>query len=274
VSEPIHCRDFQRKLDERSAGNLSAEDERLLRAHGENCPDCTMLLRMQEHLAALSSEELESLVPDELVVGMYGRVIDAIEERSSDRFRLSSLFRPRAILVPALSAAVVLLLVGAAWMFGELRSIRQKEQALSLRVEKQESQLQQVEKYASFAASAASSKWTESPRETGWRRSLPVDRDLRVSELRTLLDRLPSGLPILDAGESELLLGRIGHRLGPSAERTLAGIRTDDGLAAAEVLQILEVLELDEEMTIPTARVLSLTRRIPSSTPIGIERGL
>lgn len=267
----IDCRGFQRKLDELRLGTLPDEQHRLLRDHAGWCHDCGMLLKMEEHLSALSDEELEQIVPDELVDGMYGRVIEKIEEQPRRRFRLPDLWRMRPALVPALSAAVVLLLVAGGWMFGQLRSVQMKERQLTLRVEHQEKQLRDLAPPVSLRLTGGepSTIWLRD-----WRRSVAGGRDLTVGELGSLLEGVPEETQVLDAREAKILHARIEEWLSPLLRQELAKVRFEDGIAAAELRRILLELELDEETRVPTARLFSLTKRFPSLASGAIGREL
>ena len=74
MNDNANCDRYQDVMDELFEGTASADAVQRLRSHAESCPDCEMMLRMDEHLKGTSLNELEAAVPDHLVEDMWSRV--------------------------------------------------------------------------------------------------------------------------------------------------------------------------------------------------------
>lgn len=74
MKKEIDCQVFEDQLDALLDGSLPDEGIGHLQLHALSCPDCAMLLRVHEHLALPSLEELEAATPEELVASMWSTV--------------------------------------------------------------------------------------------------------------------------------------------------------------------------------------------------------
>ncbi len=136
----IDCRVFEDQLDALIAGRLPEEGIQQLQRHAQDCPDCSMLLRVKEHLSLPSLEELEAAVPtgllESILPGVEGELeasptkptgifldpMESAQTRIRPRERRPSDRQPwRAWLVPTLAAASVALLFSTGFLFSELR---------------------------------------------------------------------------------------------------------------------------------------------------------
>ena len=143
----VDCRVFEDQLDSLMEGTLPAEGIDQLQLHAEECPDCSMLLRVKEHLSLPSLEELEATVPHELLESILPRVEgelgalpsrqgqeprgiflnwrESVRARDRRVGRQSSDGQPwRAWLVPTLAAAAALLLFSTGFFYSELRRVQ------------------------------------------------------------------------------------------------------------------------------------------------------
>jgi len=123
MDEKMTCEEFQERLDGRTASDEELEE---LERHASACPDCAVLLAMNRHLRAETLSELEEQVPDSLVDTMWQRVVGEIAARRAERLSLTKRFWPfQRILVPAMAAAIVLLVFASGFLLGELKSLKQ-----------------------------------------------------------------------------------------------------------------------------------------------------
>ena len=125
------CREFRELLNRTRYGELSREERAALERHAEGCADCAVELRIHAHVTAVSGAELESAVPDEMVDTMGRNVMEDLSRRSVRRSPSGSRMWPMMkILVPALAAAVVVLVFTGGFLFGGLRQLKTREQQL------------------------------------------------------------------------------------------------------------------------------------------------
>ncbi len=97
----------------------------------------------------------------------------------------------------------------------------------------------------------------------GWLQHLASKEALSVGELKSLLAQMPAQAIVLEAGDLEAGPWQRPYRHELVRLATGKGVRTDDGLAAAEAVQILETLNLDPERTIVTTRLLVMAAGKP-----------
>lgn len=250
----VTCEFVHDRLEGFAAGTLSDSEFLQIIGHVDHCHDCAVLLRMQQHTSAISATELEARVPDSLVDTMYGRVMETVEEKAHGRSWLSRLWPKQESLVPALAAAIVVLLIGGGMMFNELRQLQQSERQLVARIDRQE-------------------RMIGSP--AGWnggdglglpgrnlRRVLTRHEDTSVEELLIVLRQLPPEITLLDPQETASLLGRFTRRAGSAWKEALREIEPGDGLQIEEMLQLIRSLDPDPYSRIPTARLLSLSNQV------------
>ncbi|MGD2121086.1 MAG: zf-HC2 domain-containing protein [Gemmatimonadota bacterium] len=152
----VDCRVFEDQLDALMAGTLPEEGMGQLQLHAQSCPDCSMLLRVKEHLSVPSLEELEGAVPEELLGSILPRVERELEGSSAYRHSW------RAWLVPTLAAASAALLFSTGFLYSELQRVKATgfqlaEEVGTLRTEMTalEMRTEEVERTAALAGRAS-----------------------------------------------------------------------------------------------------------------------
>jgi len=325
VSPPITCENFLERLDglmaraPRSGQEYGGPEWAGLEAHATSCADCARLLRVHRQLAAPTSEEIEEQVPEDLVTGMWARVAAATAGAtagtgpgeqaagsprviSAPPVRPPAVVRPRSWIVPALAAAVMVLLFATGYLVAEVRQLHRQEGLLTAELQRQGELLDTLSRpgsdrlaggFAGSAAGAAASalgrapaggfaagafgrggrlplavagdRWAETgywPGAPAWTRGVAGRDEVTAGELMLLLDWLPPQTVILGPAEVERL------RRTPLAWRhqdrldELTRLRTDDGLRAGAAIQILDAMDLDPTASISRTRLATLVSEL------------
>jgi len=207
VTKDVDCRVFEDQLDALVARRLPEEGLRQLRLHARTCPDCAMLLRVQEHLAQPGLEDLEAAVPEEMVTSMWPTVEAAVgrgarpgaavarepAERAGQGASESPV-RPLTggrWLMPALAAASVVLLLSTGFLAAELRSTRNQVRHMAEQADRLSVWVAAVGNGANLVERTA--KLGEG--RSGHRRALSLaflgQDDIRLEALVSLLRNLP-----------------------------------------------------------------------------------
>ena len=257
MKKNVDCEVFQDQLDTLKQGVLAADGAEQLRLHAEACPDCAMLLRMHEHLASASLEQLEAAVPDVWVGSMWGQVEAEIATRESRRGGRLGGWQGSGWLVPAMAAASVLLFISTGFLLGERARLRDREGALARLVAEHETRLAELEVRTSSGAIARATGFAG---RRAWEHKLSRRESVSVAELGDMLGSLPSGVTLVDASGVEALLNSVPFWTTATWRAALDQIRAEDGVQAGELLRVLDALDVDPEMSIPTARILALSR--------------
>jgi len=251
------CERFQDDLDRvfEGTGTETAMDR--LREHARSCPDCAMLLEMQRHLTSPSQAGLEATVPDHLVEGMWPRVeLDIMRDewRRSGERRRAPAWR---WVVGVQAAAIALLIVGSAYQFSALKTIRSDEAALTEKLARQDQQL------ASLAWNAQRTEERLGTRTAGstLQRRLGADGEMTVAEVTRFLEQLPEDSRVLGAKETKRLVAQLSYTRSGAPSTGLEDFRADDGLQAGEALKLIASLELDPSQRFPSARLARLSRQ-------------
>jgi hypothetical protein len=251
VSKDPTCDAFRDALDALAAGELApAERERLL-GHAQACPDCGTLWRLHRHLAATSAAELEAAVPARLVDGLWrdvaARLPDGRAGAAVWTSRRGPAWRGRSWLAPALAAALVVLTFAAGSLYGELRASERQRRQLADRLLRQE---------AILAASGPLLRAPSRSHGRGFASRLTaaggsrLPHTMTAAELGEWLGSLPPETVVL--APDRLAAAREGWPVWRGLSRRLgaADVDVDDGLAAAEVIRIIETLNLDPDASI------------------------
>ena len=254
MDSQVTCEVVRDRLEAFAEGALSDEEFLQLMNHIDTCRDCAVLLRMQQHTSAISTQELESEVPDRFVDGMYRGVLEKIEERAPGRSWLSRLWPRQELLVPAFAAAIVILLFGGGMMLQELRHLQQREHVLTSRIERQE-------RLIGVPAAAVGGDGLKLPGQN-WRRVLSRHEDMSVEDLQMVLRRLPPGTSILTPKETATLFERYDRWAGNAWKNATESIETHDGLQVEEMLRLIESLDPNPDRRIPTARLITLSHHV------------
>ena len=95
---------------------------------------------------------------------------------------------------------------------------------------------------------------------TSWERALARKQNVSITELGDMLQRVPASATVLSASQLEALVGGVPSWTQATWSEPLSDIDRDDGIQAAELLQLLQALPVDPGRTMPTARILGLLR--------------
>jgi hypothetical protein len=211
VKKDIDCQVFEDQLDALLANNLSDEGTRQIQLHALACPDCAMLVRVQEHLALPSLEELEAAVPEELLASMWPKVqaevapqpvdapIDVPEEPSG--------LRSFPWLVPTLAAASVALLFSTGFLFSELRQTKARGMQLAEQIGELETGLAELDPKTEWVERTAQLAGGERNRARALNYVLAGQESITVEALMELLGKYPADLVLFEASQVENLLG-------------------------------------------------------------------
>jgi hypothetical protein len=191
--------------------------------------------------------------------------MERIEEKGPRRATFSLPWPSFKWLVPALSTAVVVLLIGGGLMFEELRELQRREDALSDRVERQE-HLMREGGFTAAASVGIGDRLVLS--SSNWTRVLARQEETSIAQLQSLLERLPPATQILDSEETAKLIARYNWWIEGTLDETAPGIDPRDGLQAEEMIRLIRALDPDPDTRIRTERLISL------SQPTALRRSL
>ncbi|MEJ2206671.1 MAG: zf-HC2 domain-containing protein [Gemmatimonadota bacterium] len=252
MTRDIDCQVFDDQLGALLQDTLPEEGKRQLQLHAARCPDCAMQLRVHEHLALPSLEELETEVPSELVDSMWPSVQTAIQADGRDQ-RPGPAPARFGWLVPALAAASVALLLSTAFLFRELGRIQAREIVLAQQIVELEEGLAAVDGRTELVERTANLGAPDS-----WVLALSRQERISVVSLRDRLRSLPADAPLLDASQVDALL-RSAPTWTPAGWRNaLRRLRAGDGVSVQDLLGILDSSTVNPETTIPTAPLIDL----------------
>ena len=249
------CELFADRLDELVGGTLPEAEAAELRRHADACADCATQLAVRRHLARLSRDELEATVPQELVDSVWpavrARIAAGGPSGAPIRHRRPAPAWTRWV-APGLAAACFALVVACGYLLSEVGGLRERSAALTLRVERQERWLAQLDADVDAGPRARTAALAGT---RGWERVLARRDRITVAELRELLAAAPPGLTVIDARRVRELRSEL--PFGPALPAVEQGlVRTDDGLQAGELLRLLESLEVDPSWSLPVSRVI------------------
>jgi hypothetical protein len=263
VKRNVDCEVFQDQLDGLLEGTLAEDVVGQLRRHASSCPDCRALLDLEERLAASSRAGLEAVVPEEYVTTMWGRVRADIASQGARRGSRWGVRPVSGWLVPGLAAAALLLLLVTGLLARELKRLQAREQVLAQQVADHERWLTELDTrtredpIARTAALAGSQVWG---------RLLSRRESVSVAELEALLASLPSRATVLSLEEWQGL-----ERAVPLGMRSVwagaaSAVESEDGVQAAELLALLDALDLEPGRSVSTARILALRGAVGSGS--------
>ncbi len=255
MKKGIDCDVFHDQLDALKEGSLSEEGLEQLRLHADACSECAMSLKLHEHLASALTN-LEAAVPDELVASVWPGVEAEVNVKRSEHPGDRSVRRGRSWLVPTLAAATLLLGVATGLLYKELTRVQARERVLAQTVTAQQSWLAELDQRTSANATALEAGLSG----PGWARALPRREQMTIAELSDLLRRMPARATVLTTSQAETLLGAIPVWTPPGWRNAIGEIDIRDGVRAGELVEILDTLGVDPEMTLRTSRVLDLFR--------------
>jgi len=214
-----------------------------------------MLLQLRERLAVPTREELEAAVPDAYVTSMWERVQSAIVVEDSE-LRIGGRQAGRWF-VPLLVAASLFLLLAAGLLVGEVKRLRVREQALVQQIAEHERWLTELDLRTRGDLVARTAGLVGSQ---AWERLLLRRERVSIGDLEALLARLPARATVLSAAEWQALQGTLALWFGSVWDSATEAVEAEDGVQAAEVLDVLVGLDLEPDRRISTARLLALKR--------------
>ncbi len=257
MKRSIDCEAFQDQLEGLQRGSLAEEVAAELRRHASSCSDCAMLLELQERLAVPGRAELEAAVPDKYVASMWERVQSDIAAREARPGWRTGDRRASRWLVPALAAASLFLLLATGLLLSEVKGLRAREQALVQRVADHERWLAELDLRTRADPVARTAGLAGSQ---AWERLLSRRESVSIAELEALLAGLPARATVLNTAEWQAVKGSVPAWMGSVWGNATQAIRADDGVQAAELLDLLIALDLEPDRSVSTARILALKR--------------
>ena len=256
VKKDIDCQVFEDQIDAFSRGVLSEEGLQQLRLHADMCPECAMQLRVQEHLAIPSLEELEAAVPDEVLAAVWPGIQGEMSKRragSAGRARSRSGFGWLSLdwlqpvwLRPTVAAATVVWAIATGFLFSELRQSKAREEALVQRISQLDVRSEAVQRTASLAG--------RSPLI----RALSREGSVSIAALQERLRDLPGNTVVLDASELAAVLANTATLTPPIWRAALAEYEGSEGIRVRDLLAILESSKARSDRSVPTSRVIQL----------------
>ena len=256
MKKGIDCDIFHDQLDALKAGSLSDEGLEQLRLHGDGCSECAVSLRIHGHLAASTSADLEASVPDGLAASIWPGVEVELAARRSEHPDRRSELRGRIWLLPVMAAATVALAVASGLLYAELTRVQTRERVLAQMVAEQQGWLAELDERTSANTTALAAGLAS----RGWARALSRREQMSIAELSELLRRLPARATVLTTSQAETLMGAVPLWAPPGWRSAIGEIEVGDGVRAGELVEILETLNVDPDMTLRTSRILGLVR--------------
>ena len=266
MADKFTCKDTQRVLDGLSDGTPEPEELGALKEHIRDCPDCAMLVRIHEHCATVTQDDLEASVPDAVAGGMWRSVRDRIAERGgagSPRNApiVSWLDRWRRGLVPGLAAAVFILAFACGYLFGELRQLRRDRERLAAELAMR---VETPRRYSARGIRAGEAHAPGVPAGPAWKHAIPERDSYRIGELIAMLERLPPRMSVLPAVGDRTFPGGTMYRraIGRCARRE--GINMKDGLQPGEAVVIARCLDVDTDARVSRDVLFTLIETVMS----------
>jgi hypothetical protein len=254
---------FGDQLDVLVEGGLSEDGMRQLRHHAAGCTECSMQLKVKEHLMGPSLADLEAEVPEELLASVWDGVRAGLKADAADsgapgsfRERVVVPIRPRfRWVVPTLAAATVVLVFSTGFLSVALGSARDREATLTQQVAEQQRWLSELgatpfaDPAARTAALAGRSPWT---------RALSRQESISIQGLQALLERVPGDRAVLSQAQLDSVLRSRTPLPVPLLREALARIDDGEGVLARDLLRALETLDVSPDMRVPTAELMDL----------------
>jgi hypothetical protein len=263
VSKDVDCQVFGDQLDVLVEGGLSEDGIRQLRHHAAECTECSMQLKVKEHLMGPSLAELESEVPEELLASVWGGVRAGLEADAADSVAAGVLqertvipIRPRLRwAIPALAAATLVLVFSTGFLSVALGSARDREATLAQQVAEQQRWLAELGA-SPFADPAA--RTAALAGRSPWARALSRQESITIQGLQTLLERVPGDRAVLSQDQLDSVLRSRIPLPVPLLREALARFDDGDGVLARDLLRALETLDVSPDMRVPTAELMDL----------------
>lgn len=161
----------------------------------------------------------------------------------------------RRWVVPTLAAATVVLLFSTGLLVTAVARGRGREAILAQQVLEQRRWMAELELSPSADPVARTAALAgKSP----WARALSRQESISVRGLQAMLRRMPGDRIVLTAEQVEAALRSRIPLNPPFMREALAGFRGQNGVKAVDLLKVLEALDVDPEVTLPTAELLAI----------------
>jgi len=280
VKKDIDCQVFEDQLEALVGRHLSEEGLRSLYLHAASCPECAMLLKVHEHLASPSLEELEASVPEEVMTSIWTRVEESLaiqregespESGGPGRTGVASgtVPQPRTgwkwgWIVPTLAAASAVLLLSTGLLFQELRSARSQVR----RMADQAQILAQLAAEWSDGANVVerTARLAEGGRSHGRALDLAFlgQEDIRLASLLELLRNLPPDRVLFHSSRLETLR-RIPARPSPELkqaldvlDRAVREMGSSEEVRAGDLAEWLATSDLPADLALPKSPIIEI----------------
>ena len=244
--------------------DLTEAERRDVGDHLRTCEGCRDWARLRDTLQPFVEATAED-VPDILAASVWPQVearlaapgaggAQAAPRRrrtvfpAGDPLRRSWWAAPR--LVPALAAAVVVLVVGAGILAGRVRTLERHERALTAALERRTELIDDLRRQVAADMGAGS---------TIELAALATGGETTAGDLLRQLEALPPGRDLLTPGQAGLLMRRAAAALNEDPGR-LPRIEIADGLQAGEAVQLLAAFSLDPDQKISRTRLHAMSR--------------
>ena len=260
----VDCLIFEDQLDALVEGSLPEDGLEQLRIHALSCPDCAMLLKVKEHLALPSLEELETAVPQELLDTMWPRVEEGVGAPAGKLLQKPSTAPRIPWLVPSLAAASVVLLLSTGFLFSALRRTAARGDQLASQVTELQQGLEELDARTEWVERTAQLAGLGRSRVRALNFELAGRESITVGGLVELLEGYPADGVLLDAGQVRSLLGST-RRPPPELREIL--VLLDDILSPSlggqdikvgDLAEWLDSAELPRDLSLPKASLIEL----------------
>ena len=158
-------------------------------------------------------------------------------------------------LLPALAAATVVLLFSTGYLFSEVTRMKGLEVALAQQV------LEQKQWLAELGSGASNNPVARTAALAGRNplvRALSRQESISITGLQVMLRSLPGDRTLLDASQMEALRGNNSIQTPPLWRAVLSRIEGDDGIRAQDLLEVLESLDVNPTLMVPTSDLIDL----------------
>ncbi|MFH1763123.1 MAG: hypothetical protein ABIF09_02925 [Gemmatimonadota bacterium] len=295
MKKEIDCQIFEDQLDELLNGTLPEEGVVQLHHHSLSCYDCAMLLKVQEHLALPSLEEIEAAVPDEILASLWPRVqagvqaepvvVSANVPADVPSSKVSSVTIPAGIprppfgplgsgetplprrfpwLAPTLAAASVILLFSTGFLFSELRQTKARGNEMAEQIVELERGMAELDPRTEWVERTAQLAGSGRNRARALNYALAGQESITVEALVELLGNYPADMVLFKASQLQNLLGT---SVRPPPElRELFGLLADalttfgerNEVRAGDLAKWLATSGLPPDMVVPKSPLIEL----------------
>lgn len=268
MKKNMDCQVFEDQLDTLVDGHLPEEGARQLQLHALSCPDCAMLLRVQEHVKLPPLEELEAEVPDHLLASLWPNVAAATSlptpDVSAETSPIPKSLRRTPWMIPTLAAASVALLLSTGFLFSQLRKSEGRVQQLSQQVGEYQQWLALQDGGSDLVHRTAELAGGRRNRARALDHALAGKENITIGTLIDLLERYPESMVLFDTSQIEGLSRRT-SRPHPELRGILAvlgdafdTLGDSEGVRVGEFTEWLASSRLPMDMALPKSPLMDL----------------